>query len=152
LRRNNKDKDKDKAKYSEPFNVDDNKLDTEDTDKYTTDDDELLEEEKKLLGNRKKIKFISVYDLLGKPENYLNNNNGNIDKSNYVNLLTLLEKQNVLVHFNSDYTLKEKFDFIVNEVFNQFVEVDRNKSSKVFVYEDYHPEKYSEFEDDGEFN
>lgn len=121
----------------------------EDNEKYSTDDDELFEEEKKLLSKRPKAKLISVYDLIGKPKKY--NKDGNVDKKKYIELLALIEKHNVLVHFNNEYTTKEKYDFITNEVFAQFVENDKGKTSKVFVYEDYHPDKYTEI-DEEEFN
>ena len=121
----------------------------EDNEKYSTDDDELFEEEKKLLRKKPKAKLVSVYELIGKPEKY--SKDGNIDKKRYLELLTLIEKQNVLVHFNNEYSIKEKYEFITNEVFAQFVENDKGKSSKVFVYEDYHPDKYTEIEDDVEF-
>ncbi|MFA7359554.1 MAG: hypothetical protein WC139_00820 [Candidatus Kapaibacterium sp.] len=121
----------------------------EDNEKYSTDDDELFEEEKKLLKKKPKAKLVSVYELIGKPKKY--SKDGNIDKKRYLDLLTLIEKQNVLVHFNNEYSIKEKYEFITNEVFAQFVENDKGKSSKVFVYEDYHPDKYTEIEDDAEF-
>ena len=132
----------------EPFD-DDIMNGPEDYEKYSTDDDDLLEEEKKLLKKKPRAKLVSVYEVLGRPEKFLKD--GNIDKKQYVELLTLIEKHNVLVHFNSEYTTKEKYEFITNEVFAQFVENDKGKTSKVFVYEDYHPDKYSDI-DDEEFN
>lgn len=147
MKRNSKDKNKKDVK----FNLDDINLEAEDNEKYSTDDDDLIEEEQKLLKKKKKLKLVKVFDLLGKPVEYTNSNNGNPDKTVYINLLTLLEKQNIIVHFNNEYSLKEKYDFITNEVFNQFVENDRSDSSRIFVYEDYHPEKYSELDDDEEF-
>lgn len=143
-----KEKKKEKNNPMDPF--DDNFMnDPEDNEKYSTDDDELLEEEKKLLKKKPKANLVSVYELIGKPEKY--SKDGNIDRKRYLELLTLIEKHNVLVHFNNEYTIKEKYEFITNEVFAQFVENDKGKSSKVFVYEDYHPDKYTEIEDDVEF-
>lgn len=146
-----KDKEKEKLKNSDLFNLDDENYEPEDDEKYTKDDEDLVEEEQKLLKNKKKLKLVKVFDLLGKPREYSSNQNSIPDKNNYVNLLALLEKQNILVHFNNEYPLKEKYDFIVNEVFTQFVELDRKNSNKIFIYEDYHPEKYSDLEDDEEF-
>lgn len=143
-----KDKKKEKNTSLEQFD-EDIMNEPEDNEKYSTDDDELFEEEKKLLSKRPKAKLISVYDLIGKPKKY--NKDGNVDKKKYIELLALIEKHNVLVHFNNEYTTKEKYDFITNEVFAQFVENDKGKTSKVFVYEDYHPDKYTEI-DEEEFN
>lgn len=155
MKRNHKDKskekDKDKLKNSELFNHDDLNYEPDDDEQYTIDDDDLVEEEQELLKGRKKLKLVKVFDLLGKPREYSYKVNDNPDKNKYINLLALLEKQNIIVHFNNDYTLKEKYDFIVNEVFAQFVELDRKNSNKIFIYEDYHPEKYSDLEDDEEF-
>ena len=143
-----KDKKKEKNTSLEQFD-EDIMNEPEDNEKYSTDDDELFEEEKKLLRKRPKAKLISVYDLIGKPKKY--SKDGNVDKKKYIELLALIEKHNVLVHFNNEYTTKEKYDFITNEVFAQFVENDKGKTSKVFVYEDYHPDKYTEI-DEEEFN
>lgn len=132
----------------EPFD-DDIINEPDDNEKYSTDDDELLEEEKKLLKKKSKAKLLSVFELLGKPKKY--DKDGSVDKKKYLDLLALIEKHNVLVHFNSEYPIKEKYDFIVNEVFVQFVENDKGKTSKVFVYEDYHPDKYTEIEEDEDF-
>lgn len=146
--RRSKDKKKERNNPMEPYD-DDVMNEPEDNEKYSTDDDELFEEEKKLLRKKPKAKLVSVYELIGKPEKYYKD--GNIDKKRYLELLTLIEKHNVLVHFNSEYTTKEKYEFITNEVFAQFVENDKGKTSKVFVYEDYHPDKYTEIEDGEEF-
>lgn len=144
-----KDKKREKKSLIEPFDKDIIN-EPEDNEKYSTDDDELLEEEMKQLMNKPKIKLISVFELLGKPKKYCKD--GNVDKKNYLELLTLIEKHNVLVHFNNEYTTKEKYDFITKEVFTQFVENDKGKTSKIFVYEDYHPDKYTVTDDDEEFN
>lgn len=143
-----KEKKKEKNNLMEPYD-DDVMNDPEDNEKYSTDDEELLEEEKKLLSKKPRAKLVSVYELIGKPGKY--SKDGNIDKKKYLELLSLIEKHNVLVHFNSEYTIKEKYEFITNEVFAQFVENDKGKTSKVFVYEDYHPDKYSEIEDEEEY-
>ncbi len=145
-----KDKKRHKFKDSQVERFEDDAIiEPEDTEKYSTDDDDLLEEEKKLLKRKSKAKLVSVFELLGKPKNY--GKDGSVDKKKYLELLAIIEKHNVLVHFNSEYSIKEKYDFIVNEVFVQFVENDKGKTSKVFVYEDYHPDKYTEIEDDEDF-
>ena len=64
---------------------------------------------------------------------------------------SLLEKYNVMVHFKLEYSLVEKYRFIVEEVFLQGVDEENKKAVKAFVYEDYHPEIISPLDEDEEF-
>lgn len=138
-------------KDEEGFIDDDNMIDKSD-DKYTTDEDEFLNEVNKLTQGRKKSKLKTVFELIGKPEKYsLTKLNAGIDKNLYVELLSLLEKFNVMVHFKQDYNLDEKYRFIVEEVFLQGVDEDDKKTVKAFVYEDFHPEIISPLDEDEEF-
>lgn len=138
-------------KDEEGFIDDDNLIDKTD-DQYTTDEDDFLDEVNKLTQGKKKSKLKSVFELIGKPKQYnLVKLNSGIDKSLYVELLSLLEKYNVMVHFKQEYNLDEKYRFIVEEVFLQGVDEDNRKAVKAFVYEDYHPEIISPLDEDEEF-
>ena len=77
--------------------------------------------------------------------------NSGIDKNLYLELLSLLEKYNIMVHFKLDYNLDEKYKFIVEEVFVQGVDEENRKAVKAFVYEDFHPEINSPLDEDEEF-
>ncbi len=138
-------------KEEDGFIDDDNLIDKSD-DKYTTDEDEFLDEVNKLTQGRKKSKLKTVYELIGKPVKYsLTKLNAGIDKNLYVELLSLLEKYNVMVHFKQDYNLEERYRFIVEEVFLQGVDEEDKKAVKAFVYEDFHPEIISPLDEDEEF-
>ena len=138
-------------KDDDNFIDDDNLIDKSD-DQYTTDEDDFLDEVNKLTHGKKKKKLKSVFELIGKPKKYsvLKLNSG-IDKNLYLELLSLLEKYNVMVHFKLDYSLVEKYRFIVEEVFLQGVDEENKKAVKAFVYEDYHPEIISPLDEDEEF-
>jgi len=132
--------------------IDDDNLIDKSGDQYTTDEDDFLDEVNKLTHGKKKIKLKSVFELIGKPKKYnLQKLNSGIDKNLYVELLSLLEKYNVMVHFKLDYSLVEKYRFIVEEVFLQGVDEDNKKTVKAFVYEDFHPEIISPLDEDEEF-
>ncbi len=138
-------------KEEDGFIDDDNLIDKSD-DKYTTDEDEFLDEVNKLTQGRKKSKLKTVYELIGKPVKYsITKLNAGIDKNLYVELLSLLEKYNVMVHFKQDYNLEERYRFIVEEVFLQGVDEEDKKAVKAFVYEDFHPEIISPLDEDEEF-
>jgi hypothetical protein len=138
-------------KDDDNFIDDDNLIDNSD-DKYTTDEDEFLDEVNKMTQGKKKFRLKTVYELIGKPKQYnLLKLNSGIDKDLYVELLSLLEKYNVMVHFKLDYDLDKKYRFIVEEVFLQAVEDENKKAVKAFVYEDFHPEIVSPIDDDEEF-
>jgi hypothetical protein len=132
--------------------IDDNNLIDKSDDKFTTDEDEFLDEVNKLTQGMKKSKLKSVFELIGKPKQYnLQKLNSGIDKNLYVELLSLLEKYNIMVHFKLDYNLEKKYRFIVEEVFSQGVDEDNKKTVKAFVYEDFHPEIISPLDEDEEY-
>ena len=125
------------------------------------EDEELIgeideeDEEKEVMkhlkdyGKTKEISIISVFEKIGSPKC------PPVDKispddfaEEYGKLIALLDTHNIIVHFKNDFPIKEKYRFIVEEVFKQ--DVEDFKKSKVqvsFIYEDFHPEMD---EDDGE--
>lgn len=141
-----------KTKKDEDNFIDDDNLTDKSDDQYTTDDDEFLDEVNKLTQGKKKTKLKTVFELIGKPKRHnIQKLNTGIDKDLYLELLSKLEKYNVMVHFKLDYSLEEKYRFIVEEVFVQGVDGDNKKSVKAFVYEDFHPEIISPLDEDEEF-
>lgn len=141
-----------KIKKDENGFIDDDNLTDKSDDQYTTDEDDFLDEVNKLTQGKKKSKLKSVFEIIGKPKKYtLQKLNSGIDKNLYLELLSLLEKYNIMVHFKLDYNLDEKYKFIVEEVFVQGVDEENRKAVKAFVYEDFHPEINSPLDEDEEF-
>jgi hypothetical protein len=102
------------------------------------DDKEFLTQVKQFEKTHKNSKLINVFQLIGSPEILRQNGmNGEHLKEEYEKLVLLLDKYNVIVHFQNDYTLEEKFRFITEEIFIQDVEKNKHIS---FIYEDFHPE------------
>ena len=103
-----------KVKKDENGFIDDDNLTDKSDDKYTTDEDDFLDEVNKLTQGKKKSKLKSVFEIIGKQKKYtLQKLNSGIDKNLYLELLSLLEKYNIMVHFKLDYNLDEKYKFIV---------------------------------------
>jgi len=110
----------------------------EDNEKYEIDDDDILDEVNRISKKYKKTKLISVFELLGKPRKYPALKSS-ITKEDYDELLLLLEKKGITILFKFDYPLKEKYRFIVEEVFIQGVEENIKKHNINFIYEEFHP-------------
>ncbi|MGB9697502.1 MAG: hypothetical protein ACP5P3_07045 [Ignavibacteria bacterium] len=96
----------------------------------------------------KKSKLVKVYDYIGKPRIIKPKNktqlNGEFNKLN-----TLLESKGVIVIFQNEYSIEEKFRFLTEEVLRQGIEELKNcNSHHTFIYEEFHPEKL--FEDENE--
>lgn len=100
-----------------------------------------------------KAKLVNVYQKIGKPKiktlDELKDEKSL--KEEYKNFIILLDNHNIIVHFKNDYPLKEKYRFITDEVFNQDVEDLKKTNIHInFVYEDFHPEKDFDVDDDDE--
>ena len=136
-----------------------------DEDELAEDDDfgeeiDEEDEEKEVLKHLKdydkkhrELKIISVYDKIGSPKFKPCDKikDPSEIEEQYKKFLGLLDEHNIIVHFKNDYTAKEKYRFVTEEVFKQDVE-DFNKS-KIhinFIYEDFHPEM-DEDEDDEDY-
>lgn len=102
------------------------------------DDTEFLSQVKQFEKRHKNSKLINVFQLIGCPNiQKLKKINGKHLKEEYEKLSLLLDKYGIIVHFQNDYSLEEKYRFITEEVFNQDVEKSKHIS---FIYEDFHPE------------
>lgn len=136
---------KKKKKSSDDINmIEDDLLNTDDASDETLvieeveDDNEFLTQVKEFEQQHKNSKLINVFQLIGKPSfPRLKKSNGIQLKDEYEKLICLLDKYNIIVHFQSDYTIEEKYRFITEEVFRQDVEKEKHNS---FIYEDFHPE------------
>jgi hypothetical protein len=102
------------------------------------DDTEFLTQVKEFEQQYKNSKLINVFQLIGQPGFSKSKKiNGKHLKEEYKKLILLLDKYNIIVHFQSDYSLEEKYRFITEEIFKQDVEKNKNNS---FIYEDFHPD------------
>lgn len=101
-----------------------------------------------------KAKLVNVYNKIGKPKFKLPDEFKDEDslKDEYKKFIILLDDHNIIVHFKNDYPIKEKYRFITDEVFNQDVEDLKKTNIHInFVYEDFHPEKDMDDDDDEDF-
>lgn len=102
------------------------------------DDNEFISQVKEFEQKHKKSKLINVFKLIGNPILPKGKKvNGESLKETYDKLLVLLDKHGIIVHFQNDYSLEEKYRFITEEIFGQDVEKNKHIS---FIYEDFHPE------------
>lgn len=114
------------------------------------------DEEKEVLkhlkdyGKTKEIKIVSVYEKIGSPKcPDVNNIKPDEAKEEYDKLIAMLDEHNIIVHFKNDYSVKDKYRFVTEEVFKQ--DIEDFKKSKVhinFIYEDFHPEMDEDDEDE----
>jgi hypothetical protein len=110
------------------------------------DDNEFLTQVKEFEKKHKNSKLINVFQLIGRP-GFLKAKkiNGKQLKEEYKKMIFLLDRHNIIVHFQNDYSLEEKYVFITEEIFKQDVEKDKHNS---FIYEDFHPETILDDEDE----
>jgi len=102
------------------------------------DDTDFISQVKEFEQQHKNSKLINVFQLIGRPSILKPKKlNGAQIKSEYEKLILLLDKYNIIVHFQNDYTVEEKYRFITEEIFKQDVEKNKHNS---FIYEDFHPE------------
>ena len=110
------------------------------------DDTEFLTQVKEFEQKHKNSKLINVYQLLGRPGilKLKKANNAQL-KAEYEKLIMLLDKHNLIVHFQNDYSLDERYRFITEEIFKQDIEKNKHNS---FIYEDFHPEMIDDEEEE----
>jgi len=102
------------------------------------DDTDFISQVKEFEQQHKNSKLINVFQLIGRPAVLKPKKiNGTQIKSEYEKLILLLDKYNIIVHFQNDYSVEEKYRFITEEIFKQDVEKNKHNS---FIYEDFHPE------------
>jgi len=134
-----------KKKMSDDMNlIEDDFLDSEEAAddslviEEVEDNTDFMSQVKEFEQQHKNSKLINVFQLIGKPPILKSRKvNGTQLKSEYEKLILLLDKHNIIVHFQNDYSLDEKYRFITEEIFKQDVEKNRHSS---FIYEDFHPE------------
>jgi hypothetical protein len=102
------------------------------------DNNDFMSQVKEFEQKHKNSKLINVFQLIGRPAILKSKKiNGNQLKDEYEKLVLLLDKYNIIVHFQNDYSTEEKYRFITEEIFKQDVEKNKHNS---FIYEDFHPE------------
>ena len=116
------------------------------------DDDEFLNKVEEFKKGHTKVKMISVYKKIGKPKfTELKKLDPKILKDELRRLIVALDNFNIIVHSHGEYDDKEKYRFITEEIFKEFVEDDKKKQI-TFVYEDYHPEMDDDDDDEEIFD
>ena len=134
-----------KKKNSDDLNLmEDDFLNTDDASDETLvieeveDNSDFMTQVKEFEQQHKNSKLINVFKLIGSPNlQRFNKINGTVIKEEYEKLVLLLDKYDIIVHFQSDYSFDEKYRFITEEIFKQDVEKSKHIS---FIYEDFHPE------------
>lgn len=116
------------------------------------DDDEFINKVEEFKKGHSKAKMISVYKKIGKPKfTELKKVEPKNLKDELRRLIVALDNFNIIVHSHGDYDDKEKYRFITEEIFKEFVEDDKKKHI-TFVYEDYHPEMDDDDDDEEIFD
>lgn len=116
------------------------------------DDDEFINKVEEFKKGHSKAKMISVYKKIGKPKfTELKKVEPKNLKDELRRLIVALDNFNIIVHSHGDYDDKEKYRFITEEIFKEFVEDDIKKHI-TFVYEDYHPEMDDDDDDEEIFD
>jgi hypothetical protein len=137
-------------KSSDEIFNDDKHEDIFSDDSYTTetsvteepeDDIEFINDIKKFEMEHLNSKLENVYQLIGKPKlKKASKSNNKALKEEYGKLISLLDEKRIVVHFQNDYSLEEKYRFITEEIFPQYVEDVSNTNLHInFIYEDFHP-------------
>ncbi|MBK8550382.1 MAG: hypothetical protein IPL53_04695 [Ignavibacteria bacterium] len=112
------------------------------------DDEEFIHNVEEFKKGHLKGKMISVYKKIGKPKfTELNKLDPKKLKDELRRLIVALDTCNIIVHSHGEYDDREKYRFITEEIFKEFVEDDKKKHI-TFVYEDYHPEMEDDDEDE----
>ncbi len=116
------------------------------------DDDEFINKVEEFKKGHTKVKMISVYKKIGKPKfTELKKLDPKVLKDELRRLIVALDNYNIIVHSHGEYDDKEKYRFITEEIFKEFVEDDKKKQI-TFVYEDYHPEMDDDDDDEEIFD
>jgi len=124
---------------TEPDNFFEVNPEEEDEDIYES---EFFNSIKQFDKKNKKLKLIKVYELIGSPRLLsVKQIKRNALKKEYDKLIELLTLNNIFVHFKNDYSLSEKYSFIVEEIMEQEVENVKDTNLHInFIYEDFHPD------------
>ncbi|MBK8982585.1 MAG: hypothetical protein IPM38_09770 [Ignavibacteria bacterium] len=113
------------------------------------DDEEFIQKVEEFKKEHSKSKMVKVYDYIGKPKfPDLKKLDPENLKKELRKLIVALDSKNIIVHSHGDPDDAEKYRFITEEIFREYVE-DKKGQHISFVYEDYHPEM--DDNDDEEF-
>jgi hypothetical protein len=114
------------------------------------DNREFMKQVKEFEKQHEGSKIVNVYNIIGKPAfKKCDELDNDFLEKEYKKILSLLDNQNIIVHFQSDYPLSEKYRFITEEIFAQDVENVEDTSLHInFIYEDFHPEMYEDDEEE----
>jgi hypothetical protein len=140
----------------DPLLAEDNDFEEEETIGEIDEEDEEKEVMKHLkdYGKSKVVSIVSVFEKIGNPKCPAPADISSDELvAEYGKLVELLDKHNIIVHFKNDFPIKEKYRFIVEEVFKQ--DVEDFKKSKVqvsFIYEDFHPEMDEDDDEDFDYD
>ena len=114
------------------------------------DNREFMKQVKEFEKQHEGSKIVNVYNIIGKPafKKCDELDNDSLEEE-YKKILSLLDNQNIVVHFQSEYPLSDKYRFITEEIFAQDVENVEDTSLHInFIYEDFHPEMYEDDEEE----
>ena len=113
------------------------------------DDVEFINDIKKFELEHLNSRLENVYRLIGKPKlKKISGTDSKTFKEEYGKLISLLDDKRIIVHFQNDYPIEEKYKFITEEIFQQYVEDISNTNLHInFIYEEFHPELDEEEED-----
>ena len=105
------------------------------------DDIEFINDIKRFEMEHLNSRLENVYQLIGKPKvKKASRCDSKMLKEEYGKLISLLDEKRIVVHFQNDYSLEEKYKFITEEIFPQYVEDVSNTNLHInFIYEDFHP-------------
>jgi len=114
------------------------------------DDIEFINDIKRFEMEHLNSKLENVYRLIGKPKlKKASKSDNKLLKEEYAKLISLLDEKRIVVHFQNDYSIEEKYRFITEEIFPQYVEDVSNTNLHInFIYEDFHPVLDEEEEED----
>ncbi|MDQ3022638.1 MAG: hypothetical protein M3R36_19050 [Bacteroidota bacterium] len=116
------------------------------------DDEEFIHNVEEFEKEHSKAKMISVYQKIGKPKfTDLKKIDPKKLKDELRKLVVTLDDHNIIVHSHGEYDDKEKYRFITEEIFKEYIE-DGKKEHISFIYEDYHPEMDEDDEEEESFD
>ncbi|HEY5122886.1 MAG TPA: hypothetical protein VIK14_04045 [Ignavibacteria bacterium] len=114
------------------------------------DNSDFIKEVKKFEKTHLHAKLKRVFILLGKPKiKKTEELDSTTLKEEFIKLIALLDEKRIIVHFQNEYPLEEKYRFITEEIFSQQVEDIKDTNLHInFIYEEFHPELDEEEEED----
>lgn len=113
------------------------------------DDDDFISQVKEFEKKHNKAKLVSILSLLGNPKvKTLASVKPDLVQKEFEKLSELLDLKGIIVHFQNNYPVREKYRFITEEILNQFVEISDTNGHISFIYEDFHPEAADDEEEE----